>query len=310
LHILTNMVDKMIIGKGPRSNPFAYFRYFRINDRARRWGMYVTTCGESIVMPNASYPPLEHPPTHHFDWQHGRRLTEPQIVYISEGSGTLETEDSTLPVNAGDAIVLVPNVWHRYKPDESTGWHEHWVGFSGSTVRQIFRAGFFSLRDPVVPIREEKNMLDSFHQIFQCAKEGTPGLQQLMAARTAVLLSLIRSSIQPLPMKTHSESALVEQARSLMLSEDTRELALEDIARRLNVSYSTFRRTFREHAGVSPHQYRLHVKVSSAREMLRRTNLLVKEISGLCGFDDEQYFCRIFKQLTGNTPGEFRRYSK
>jgi AraC-like DNA-binding protein len=152
--------------------------------------------------------------------------------------------------------VLVPNVWHRYKPDESMGWHEHWVGFSGSTVRQIFRVGFFSLRDPVIPVREEKDMLDSFHQIFQCAKERTPGLQQLMAARTAVLLSLIRSSTQPLPAKTHSESDLVELARSLMLSQETRELALEDIARRLNVSYSTFRRTFREHTGVSPHQYR------------------------------------------------------
>jgi hypothetical protein len=58
----------MIIGKGPRSQPSAYFRYFRIDDRARRWGSYVTNCGESIIMPNASYPPLEHPPTHHFDW--------------------------------------------------------------------------------------------------------------------------------------------------------------------------------------------------------------------------------------------------
>jgi AraC-like DNA-binding protein len=305
------MVDKMISpGKRKHSRPFAYFRYFRIDDRARRWGMYVTTCGESVVAPYAAYPPLEHPPTHHFNWQNGRKLTEHQIVYVSEGLGTLETEDSTLRVEAGDAILLVPNMWHRYKPDEETGWHEQWVGFAGDNVQKIFEEGFFSLKEPVIPVRDEQIMLESFHQIFRCAKEATPGLQQVMAARTGVLLSLISSSNQPLPMKSHSESDMVEQARSLMWSPDTRELPLEDIAEQLNVSYSTFRRTFREHAGVSPHQYRLHVKVSAAREMLRNTGLLVKEIGCHCGFEDEQYFCRIFKRLTGNTPSEFRKHSQ
>jgi AraC-like DNA-binding protein len=253
---------------------------------------------------------LEHPPTHHFNWQNGRKLTEHQIVYVSEGHGTLETEDSTLRVEAGDAILLVPNMWHRYKPDEETGWHEQWVGFAGDNVQKIFEEGFFSLKEPVIPVRDEQIMLESFHQIFRCAKEATPGLQQVMAARTGVLLSLISSSNQPLPMKSHSESDMVEQARSLMWSPDTRELPLEDIAEQLNVSYSTFRRTFREHAGVSPHQYRLHVKVSAAREMLRNTGLLVKEIGCHCGFEDEQYFCRIFKRLTGNTPSEFRKHSQ
>jgi AraC-like DNA-binding protein len=272
--------------------------------------MYVTTCGESIIAPHATYPPLEHPPTHHFDWQHGRKLIEHQIVYVSEGRGTLETEDSTLCVEAGDALLLLPDVWHRYKPDETTGWHEQWVGFAGDNVQQLFKEGFFSLKEPVIPVRDEQIMLESFQHIIQCAKEATPGLQQVMAARTGVLLSLISSSNQPLPMKSHSESGMVEQARSLMCSPDTRELALEDIAERLNVSYSTFRRAFREHAGVSPHRYRLHVKVSVARELLRNTDRLVKEIGCHCGFDDEQYFCRIFKRLTGNTPSEFRQRAR
>lgn len=292
------------------SGPFAYFRYFRIDDRARRWGMYVTTCGESIIAPHAAYPPLEHPPTHHFDWQHGRKLTEHQIVYVSEGRGTLETEDSTLHVEAGDAILLVPNMWHRYKPDESTGWHEQWVGFAGDNVQRVFQEGFFPPKEPVIPVRDEQIMLESFQHIFRCAKEATAGLQQVMAARTGVLLSVIFSSNQPLPTKSHRESYMIEQARSLMWSPDTRELPLGDIAKRLNVSYSTFRRAFREYAGVSPHQYRLHVKVSAAREMLRNTGLLVKEISSQCGFEDEQYFCRIFKRLTGNTPSEFRQHSQ
>ena len=105
-------------------------------------------------------------------------------------------------------------------------------------------------------------------------------------------------------------AAYTEQARSLMLAEPTRDIPLEDIAKSLNISYTSFRRTFREHTGASPHQYRLHLKISAARELLRSTDLRVKEISYRCGFDDEQYFCRIFKRQTGNTPIEFRARSR
>jgi AraC-like DNA-binding protein len=120
----------------------------------------------------------------------------------------------------------------------------------------------------------------------------------------------IYSSMQPRSAKARRETQIIEQARSLMIAEQTRDMPLEDIAKSLNISYTSFRRTFREHTGASPHQYRLHLKISGARELLRRTDLRVKEISYRCGFDDEQYFCRIFKRQTGNTPVEFRARSR
>ena len=292
------------------SASYAYSRYFRVDSRVKRWGLYVTTCGESIIPPLAPYPPIEHPPSHHLDWQHGRRLLEYQIVYVSEGAGTIETSRAVFRVAAGDAILLVPGMWHRYKPDDLTGWHEHWVGFAGTGAEQVLHAGFFKRKNPVIPIREEKIMLDSFHHLFQSAREGTPGLRQILAGWTSVLVALLYSSIQPLSAKARSETRIIEQARSLMLAEQTRDMPLEDIARRLNISYTSFRRTFREHTGASPHQYRLHLKISTARELLRSTDLRVKEISYRCGFDDEQYFCRIFKRQTGNTPVEFRTRSR
>lgn len=288
------------------SNSFVSFRYFKIDRRARQWGMYVTTCGESRVAPYQPYPSVEHPPVYNFDWQHGRRLDDYQIVYVSDGTGTLETDKLTIRLHAGDAMLLSPDLWHRYKPDEATGWHEYWVGFSGETVQRIFSAGFFSRKNPVVRIREEKIMLMTFSQLFQSARENVPALQQVMAGRTSVLLSLVCSSGQPLSAATQGASQMVERVRAMMTAEETRDRLLEGFANELKISYSTFRRTFREHTGMSPHQYRIHLKVSSARELLRSTTLTVKEISYRCGFEDEQYFCRMFKRQTGHTPGQFR----
>lgn len=307
MHILTGLVDKMtkLRSAAPLSS-YVYFRYFRVDKRARGWGMYCTTCGESRIAPGGAYPPAEHPPSHHFDWEHGRRLSEYQLVYLSEGSGLLETDKMTIRVGAGDAILLLPDMWHRYKPDPSAGWHEYWVGLSGETIQKIVEGGFFSRTNPVVRIRSEKMMLECFRHIFLSVRENTPALQQILAGQISVLLALIRSSSQPGGVEQGS-SQMVEQARSLMVSAETREIGLKELAKQLNVSYSSFRRTFRDHTGVSPHQYRLHLKVSEARELLRSTTLSVKEIGYECGFNDEQYFCRLFKQQTGSTPSDFRR---
>jgi AraC-like ligand binding domain len=46
-------------------------------------------------------------------------------------------------VDAGQVIFLFPGVWHRYRPDEKTGWDEHWVGFDGDVARRWVRNNFF-----------------------------------------------------------------------------------------------------------------------------------------------------------------------
>jgi len=53
----------------------------------------------------------------------------------------IETNKAAFRVAAGDAILLVPGMWHRYKPDHLTGRHEHWVGFAGSGAEQVSRPG-------------------------------------------------------------------------------------------------------------------------------------------------------------------------
>ncbi len=81
------------------------------------------------------------------------------------------------------------------------------------------------------------------------------------------------------------------------------------LARELNVSYSSFRHTFQQHTGSSPHQYLLELRLVRARNLLTQTTHSVKEIAQQTGFEDEHYFCRFFKMKTGLTPGKWRSRS-
>lgn len=283
-----------------------YFRYLRVDASSRKWGMYVTTCGRSLISANgSSYPPVEHPPLYQFDWQHGRILNEYQIVYISEGSGFFETKKQQIQVQCDDAILLRPGQWHRYRPKPETGWREYWLGFSGSGFKTIFDNHFCGRC--VFQVRGSVGVREIFETLIATAQENGPALQQNMAAQTNLLLAQLYASTLVHAPTAKDALKMVQKAREMMWSPETRSLSLEETARHLGASYSTFRRIFREHTGVGPHQYRLHLKLSHARDLLLNTDLSVKEVAFRSGFEEEQYFCRFFKKIMGKTPSGYRK---
>jgi len=283
-----------------------YFRYLRVDASSRNWGMYVTTCGRSLISANGnSYPPVQHPPLYQFDWQHGRVLNEYQIVYISEGSGSFETKNQKIQVQCDDAILLRPGQWHRYRPKPETGWREYWIGFSGSGFTTIFDNHFCGRS--VFQIRGLAGVREAFEALIATSQENGPALQQKMAALTSLLMAQLYASTLVQAPSAKDASKMVQRAREMMWSNETRDLSLEELARRLGASYSTFRRVFREHTGVGPHQYRLNLKLSHARDLLLNTDLSIKEIAFQSGFEEEQYFCRFFKKTMEKTPSSYRK---
>ena len=85
------------------------------------------------------------------------------------------------------------------------------------------------------------------------------------------------------------------------------EMCPDDIASSLNMSYSWFRRMFKQYTGLSPAQYQLQVKLQKAKALLIGSSKTVKEIAFILDFESANYFTFFFKQKTGTTPIEFRK---
>jgi AraC-like DNA-binding protein len=284
-----------------------FFRYFAVSERDRRWGLHLTTAGEAQIPAGFDYPPAGHPGTHQFDWEHGRVLHEYQIVYVSAGQGVLEMKRTAWRIKAGSAFLLFPRVWHRYRPDAETGWHEHWVGCDGPVVRGLVRDGFFTPRKPVVRVRDEDLLLGAYASLIDAVHASPPALQQVAAGLTLYILALVYSAHQPALGGASNVAAALHEGMRQMADAGRDAVALPEMARRLGVSYTWFRRLFAQHTGLSPHQYRLQLKIGRARRLLSDTKLTIKEVAFRSGFESEQYFCRLFKRKTALTPSEWRR---
>lgn len=84
-------------------------------------------------------------------------------------------------------------------------------------------------------------------------------------------------------------------------------ISLEHISKYCNVTKQQMIRYFKNSLGTTPTQYILEYKAMKARELLYNyPSLDIKDISMMLGFDDQLYFSRMFKKVTGETPSEFR----
>jgi len=85
------------------------------------------------------------------------------------------------------------------------------------------------------------------------------------------------------------------------------DLSRDDVARVACLSPAHFSRVVKHTFGQSFTDLLTQMRVDRAREMLVLSEHSIIRIALECGFSDQSYFTKVFKKLTGQTPGEYRR---
>jgi len=86
-----------------------------------------------------------------------------------------------------------------------------------------------------------------------------------------------------------------------------RPLRVHALAEMAKMSQGHFYVLFKRAVGLTPIDYFIRLRIKRACELLSETSLLVKEIAGLVGYRDTEFFFRSFRLVNGLTPGEYRK---
>jgi YesN/AraC family two-component response regulator len=86
----------------------------------------------------------------------------------------------------------------------------------------------------------------------------------------------------------------------------TRKLSLQEVATASGLSAPYFSTVFKEEMGENLSGYLNRLRVERAAAMLTGLDLPLSEIAGSCGFEDQSWFSKIFKNYTGMSPGRYR----
>lgn len=286
-------------------------KYLIVGPSDLLWGVVVTSVGTQTIEPGQDYPPHDHPTRYLFTSESGRVLEEFQMVYLVSGKGTFRSASigKTLEVKAGDAMLLFPGEWHTYCPDKESGWVEMWIGFKGTIPDSWASSGILSRESPVLHPGVHSRLEQMYRQGLEYANAGAAEYQKVLGATALNIIGTALYFDRNNVFVENEISALMEKARETIIS-SLDSAGAEDIAQSLGISYSRFRKLFKDYYGISPGQYILQIRTAHAKELLTNSDLQIQEIAWQTGFDNPDYFSTAFVRITGQTPKEYRETTR
>lgn len=201
-------------------------------------------------------------------------------------------------------LIIPPYTWHSYYPDKKSGWHEYWIGFRGEHMNNRYQNGFFSRYKIVHPIGLREHIIDLYKEALDVAFLEKNGSQQVLASLANTILSYVIYYDNNTSCDMVAEK--IDQARSIMRENMLTGIMPEEVARQINMSYSWFRKTFKEYTNVSPAHYIMQLKLQKAKLMLLNSPMSVKEIAFHLRYEDSAYFSAIFKKYVGCSPSDYK----
>jgi AraC family transcriptional regulator len=96
-------------------------------------------------------------------------------------------------------------------------------------------------------------------------------------------------------------------AKQLLTANTDETVLIADIARACGFSRQYFTKAFKAATGLTPHRWLQQHRVEMAMQLLGTTSLPIAEIAIECGFADQSHFTRVFTQLAGSSPGNWRK---
>jgi LacI family transcriptional regulator len=146
---------------------------------------------------------------------------------------------------------------------------------------------------------------------FETGRKAAEQLERLMQGEE---LAEARLRIEPLGVIARKSSdvlakrdANVAKALAYIHAHACRGITVDEVVNQVFASRSQLENKFRRYIGRSPQAEIRLTQLTRIRHLLAETNLTLKEIAEQAGFVHVEYMCVLYKRLTGETPGSYRR---
>lgn len=101
-------------------------------------------------------------------------------------------------------------------------------------------------------------------------------------------------------------NVLVAMVEEYIRTNYMNDISMQDAARAVNYSEAYFCKMFKQQFGQNFTSYLAEYRIEEAKKLLRLPNVSVKEVGIRVGYNDSNYFARVFRRMNGVSPSEYR----
>lgn len=233
--------------------------------------------------------------------------------FILEGKGSLTAADemgnaTVHELHAGEGFLIFPGQITTYVADLDDPWEYIWIEFDGAHVKSNLDRLGFSPASPVYQAQDEdrcKQMVDAMRSLL----DHRSASQFYLVACAYLFFDAFLGSARPHRSGASSRlhSFYVDNALAYIEQNYQGDITVEDIARNAGLNRSYFGKVFRDAMGVSPQQFLIGFRIEKACELLKLSNLSVREVGRAVGYPNQLHFSRAFKNARGLSPRAWRQ---
>lgn len=229
------------------------------------------------------------------------------LIYCIDGEGWFCINHKTYKVTASHFFILPEKTGHKYGSNPSNPWTIYWVHFSGDLAEEYFSylVGKRSLKPRLVIPSGERNQL--FDEIVHYVSM-IHNTDAIIYANNCLYnyLASFKNSVYTHLGPERRQTSTIDNCIELMKENLHRNLNLYEIAQMMGLSISYLSALFKEQIHDSPYNYYIFLKIQRACYLLKSSQLNIKAIATGLGYDDPYHFSRVFKNMMGLSPKQFR----
>jgi len=227
------------------------------------------------------------------------------LVFCLQGRGWVSWGGKRREVAAMDTFWIPAGEAHSYGAHKLDPWQIFWVHAYGDSVDGLLAWTPLTRNRPLTSISNTNALRRQFNAMLQRIEFGYTDHTLLELSRFFVsLMTLLHVGAGPVREMVQREQ--IERAMDEMRKTLSAPRPLEDYARHAGFSVSQFSHLFKRHYGTSPMAYFVELRIQRAKEFLNNTGMSVKEVAWELGFEDQLYFSRLFKKVSGISPTAYR----
>lgn len=242
-----------------------------------------------------------------------------EAYYLLSGERYFFIKDRTIQINAGDFILIHPNVLHK-TANATQPEHEKIILNFREAFLPILHESFFKTLHPAFQndyliihfsIQHKMQFEDYLLRIVKEAQELRNGYDSMIQSLIAQLLVFVSRYMEhykmDLPEYRNPIHERISEIVRYINSNYKKDLTLQYVADCFFISPFYLSRTFKDVTGFSFVQYVNSLRIKEAKKLLEETSLKVYLIAERVGFGSITHFNRIFKEVTSHSPLYYRR---
>ena len=233
-----------------------------------------------------------------------------QILYGASGTGNIRIEESRYSLGEGQIAVLPPHTGHQYESAQNE-WKVHFLGCDGNSCQKLLtdlglaQPGVYHLSHGekasqafLLHLKEIESVINSqIHLKYRV----------LSKELYSTLLDLASGSSLERTALWNDPDGLMSDVIEYLEKHCSEDISLMQIGEEFHLTPEYLCARFKNSTGETVGQYLKRVRIGRARILLmERPDLNLSRIGELCGYRSPSYFGKVFREMTGLTPQNFR----